>query len=111
MFLEATGSCLDEVINELRNFARVSGCNYNLDKTKCIPLGKAKQDMSLLSNIENNYGDKFIINEFIALGIVAKLPKRLRGAQFQALEGGTSGGNFGYLRGVLAKYWWFRGVL
>ena len=68
LFLEATGICLDEVIKELANFARVSGCKYNLDK-KCIPLGKAKQDISLMSNIKSTYGDKFIINEFIALGV------------------------------------------
>ena len=33
--------------------------------------------------------------------IVAKLPKKLRGAQFQAFEGSTLGGNLGHLRGVL----------
>ena len=69
MFLEATGTCLDEVFKELGNFARVSGCKYNLDKTKCIKLGNAKQNTSLISNIEINYEDKFIINEFIALGV------------------------------------------
>ena len=42
LFLEATGSCLDEVINER--------------KTKCIPLGNAQHDISLLSNIKSTYG-------------------------------------------------------
>ena len=69
MFLEATNSCLDEVICELRRFGNVSGCKNNLSKTKCIPLGKTKQDQLLLSDLTNKYGEDFIMNNFTALGV------------------------------------------
>ena len=68
IFLEATGVCIDEVIVELQAFGRVSGCKHNLGKTYCIPLGKAKRDLNLLSHIKNKYGDKFVANEFTVLG-------------------------------------------
>ena len=69
MFLKASGTCLDEVIKELRNFGKVSGCKNNLGKTKCIPLGNAKLNEPLLASIENKYGKEFIISEFTALGV------------------------------------------
>ena len=45
-------------------------CKYNVEKTACIPLGRAKHNLNLLNRInENNYGPNFIQHEFIALGI------------------------------------------
>ena len=69
LFLKASGACLDEVISEIRRFGMVSGCKNNIEKTKCIPLGNAKCDLDLISHIKSIYGDKFIINQFIALGV------------------------------------------
>ena len=69
VFLEATGSCLDEVVMELNNFGLVSGCRSNLDKTKCIPLGSAKTNTSLLRYISFKYGSELLSNKFTALGI------------------------------------------
>ena len=53
MFLEATGTCLDEVIKEIHNFGTISGCMNNTSKTCCVPLGKAKSDINLLSHINS----------------------------------------------------------
>ena len=47
----------------------VSGCNANWDKTRCIPLGKAKHDLQLLSLLSGKYGKDFVSNEFTALGV------------------------------------------
>ena len=69
IFLEATGSSVDEVMKEIRNFGLVSGCKSNMDKTLCIPLGAAKHNTNLLSHIRNFYGETFIDSSFTALGI------------------------------------------
>ena len=69
MFLEATGTCIDEVIKEIHNFGVISGCRNNIDKTCCVPLGKAKSDENLISHISTYYGNSMIVNEFSALGI------------------------------------------
>ena len=69
MFLEATGTCLDEVIKEIHNFGTISGCRNNTSKTCCVPLGKAKSDINLLSHINSKYGNSFVVKEFTALGV------------------------------------------
>ena len=69
IFLRATNSCLDEVINEIKSFGLVSGCKMNLRKTHCIPLGSAKSDYLLLNNIKEKYGSRFVKNDFDALGV------------------------------------------
>ena len=69
IFLEAAGSCLDEVVKEMNDFGLVSGCRCNLDKTKCIPLGSANSNISLLSYLTDKYGPEFLSNSFTALGV------------------------------------------
>ena len=69
MFLEATGICIDEVMKEIHKFGIVSGCKINIDKTCCIPLGKARNDTNLLSHIKSRYGNSVVVNDFTALGI------------------------------------------
>ena len=64
IFLEATGSSVDEVIKEIINFGLVSGCKSNMDKTLCIPLGAAKHNTNLLSHIRNFYSETFINSSF-----------------------------------------------
>ena len=54
----------------LAEFGINSGCKGNIDKTTCIPLGKARSNSHLLGQIANkNYGQDFIQNTFTALGI------------------------------------------
>ena len=69
MFIKASGECLEEVIREIKAFGVVSGCRNNISKTCCIPLGSAKGDHTLLDHIRNEYGDDFISNKFVALGV------------------------------------------
>ena len=69
MFLEATGTCLEEGIKEIHNFGTISGCRNNTSKTCCVPLGKAKSDINLLSHINSKYGNSFVVKEFTALGV------------------------------------------
>ena len=69
IFLEATGSSVDEAIKEIINFGLVSGCKSNMDKTFCIPLGAAKHNTNLLSHIRNFHGETSINSSFTALGI------------------------------------------
>ena len=69
MFLEATGTCLDEVIKEIHNFGTISGCRNNTSKTCCVPLGKAKSFINLLSHINSKYDNSFVVKEFTALGV------------------------------------------
>ena len=70
IFLEASLECLEAVIAELIEFGVHSGCKCNVEKTKCIPLGKAKNNAELISKIcAKNYGPEFIQNTFTALGI------------------------------------------
>ena len=69
LFLEATGESVDKVVKEMLNFGILSGCKANMDKTKCILLGKAKEDATLIGHIINKYGADFLINDFTALGV------------------------------------------
>ena len=70
IFLEASLKCLEAVIAELIEFGVYSGWRCNVEKTKCIPLGKAKNNAELISKIcSKNYGPEFIQNTFTALGI------------------------------------------
>ena len=70
IFSEASLEYLEAVIAELIEFGVYSGCRCNVEKTKCIPLGKAKNNAELISKIcSKNYGPEFIQNTFTALGI------------------------------------------
>ena len=42
IFLHASIECLEAVLSELAVFEDYSGCKCNVGKTKCIPLGKTK---------------------------------------------------------------------
>ena len=46
IFLHASIECLEAVLllSELAVFGDYSGCKCNVDKTKCIPLGKTKNN-------------------------------------------------------------------
>ena len=63
---------------ELRTFAQYSGCKANIDKTRCILLGRARFNTSLLASLKNVYGDDFITNNFTALGITYRNDGSLR---------------------------------
>ncbi len=69
MFLSATFSCISAVILELDTFGRASGCKANIDKTKCIPLGKSRSNISLITQLKANYSPNFVTDDFVALGI------------------------------------------
>ena len=70
IFLEASIDCVEAVFSVLAEFEINSGCKGNIDKTTCIPLGKAISNFHLLGQIANkNYGQDFIQNTFTALGI------------------------------------------
>ena len=70
IFLEASIECVEAVFSVLAEFGINSGCKGNIDKTTCIPLGKARSNSHLLGQIANkNYGQDFIQNTFTALGI------------------------------------------
>ena len=70
LFLNASIDCLAAVIEELIAFGTHSGCKCNVEKTTCIPLGKAKYNANLLGQIScKNYGPDFIQDTFTALGI------------------------------------------
>ena len=70
IFLHASIECLEAVLSELAVFGDHSGCKCNVDKTKCIPLGKTKSNVTLLNRIKDkNYSPDFIQDTFVALGI------------------------------------------
>ena len=69
IFLQATSQAVEAVIRELNNFGYHSGCNPNVAKTFCIPLGNAKNNDNLLQDIRIKYGDNFIKHSFSALGV------------------------------------------
>ena len=57
IFLEASIECVEAVFSVLAEFGINSGCKGNIDKTTCIPLGKARSNSHLLGQIANkNYG-------------------------------------------------------
>ena len=69
IFLQATSQAVEAVIRKLNNFGYHSGCNPNVAKTCCIPLGYAKKNDHLLQDIRIKYGDNFIKHSFSALGV------------------------------------------
>ena len=71
MFLTASKETIDAVIEELNRFGRCAGCVYNVNKTKCIPLGATAQNTALLEELKRTYGHNFIPpdTQFSALGI------------------------------------------
>jgi len=48
LFMESSADSVNAVIQELVTFGRYSGCNPNINKTKCIPLGATRSDADLL---------------------------------------------------------------
>ena len=71
LFLEASESVIAAVFQELKLFGRNSGCKFNVDKTRCIPLGKARSNPSLMNRLIELYGPSFVPENgnFSALGI------------------------------------------
>ena len=69
IFMQASAVCVEALFEELRAFGTVSGCNPNISKTKCIPLGKTRNNHSLISALSESYGPNFVVNNFTALGV------------------------------------------
>ena len=71
LFLSANEQTVTEVFGELEIFGRYSGCKFNVGKTRCIPLGKTSQNLSLLTRLKQRYGEGFIADNgiFSALGL------------------------------------------
>ena len=69
LYLEANLECVSAVLNEINTFGSLAGCKGNLNKTKCIPLGKARLDREFLDTLTSLHGSDFIAHEFTALGI------------------------------------------
>ncbi len=69
IFLEASASCVAAIVRELGDFGAHSGCKANISKTKCVPLGAARDNLELLDNLIMNYGNDFVHNSFTALGV------------------------------------------
>ena len=90
IFLEASLECLEAVIAELIEFGVYSGCRCNVEKTKCIPLGKAKNNAELISKIcSKNYSPEFIQNTFTALGITFSNQKSVADIGIRTIYPGT----------------------
>ena len=51
IFLKADETCVRAVFNELDTFGRHSGCKFNIDKTRCVPIGRSRSNTSLMSNL------------------------------------------------------------
>ena len=62
---------MEAVILELTAFGEHSGCKLNVEKTICIPIGRAKHNINLLNHISDKkkYSPDFVQNKFTALGI------------------------------------------
>ena len=60
-------SSIAELLKELDRFGRVSGCVCNRDKTKCVPLGAAKEKSR--ASIVDLLGQGNVVDSFAALGI------------------------------------------
>lgn len=71
LFLSANEQTVNEVFGELETFGAHSGCKFNVGKTHCIPLGKARLNTSLLTSLRHHYGEGFIAESglFSALGL------------------------------------------
>ena len=70
LFIQASLECLEAVLRELSEFGDHLGCKCNVVKSKCIPLGGAKNNINLLRCIANkNASPDFIQSSFTALGI------------------------------------------
>ena len=99
LFLKASIECLEAVISEIISFGIHSGCKYNVEKTTCIPLGRAKHNLNLLNRInEKNYGPNFIQHEFIALGI--KFTNNMSVAEIMAMKLKLPRQNLGLMCGI-----------
>ena len=48
----------------------------NIDKSRCIPLSRARFDTTLLASLQNLYGDDFITNNFTASGVCNSIQER-----------------------------------
>ena len=71
LFLKADTDCVRAVFSDLDNFGRYSGCKYNIDKTRCIPIGRSRLNTRLISDLRQSYGQGFVPDDgkFSALGI------------------------------------------
>ena len=69
LFLEASLSCVNALMNELEIFGLYSGCKNNVQKTICIPLGASRSNQPLLTVLKHKYGQHFVDHSFTALGI------------------------------------------
>ena len=71
LFLKADEDCVSAVFKELDDFGRYSGCKHNINKTRCVPLGRSKYNTSLIMNLRQSYGQGFVPDDgkFSALGI------------------------------------------
>ncbi|XP_063692485.1 uncharacterized protein LOC134824508 [Bolinopsis microptera] len=54
LFLNASIESVEAVMTELKTFAQCSGCKANIDKTRCIPLGRARLNTTLLESLQKN---------------------------------------------------------
>ena len=69
MFLQAECSNVKEVMAELTSFGMLAGCKANIDKTKCILLGKSRDNDALKYILKCIYGKDFLQDKFTALGV------------------------------------------
>ena len=71
IFLKADEVCVQAVFGELEIFGRHSGCRFNIDKTRCTPLGRSRSNTQLISSLRQSYGQGFVPDDgyFTALGI------------------------------------------
>ena len=65
-FLKDLGGIV-ELLNELEQFGKVSGCVCNKDKTNCVPLGASKHSENIA--LRELLGADNVVNTFSALGI------------------------------------------
>ena len=69
LFLKASITCVTALFSVLERFGTHSGCKANVSKTRCIPLGKTRNDTALISSLKHKFGNEFVTDEFTALGI------------------------------------------
>ena len=72
LFLEASAATVEAIFAELARFGAVAGCHYNASKTRCVPLGKARYNTSLIDKLKSKYGSEFVTDlnkTFPALGV------------------------------------------
>ena len=78
---------MEAVIVELNAFGEHSGCKCNVEKTICIPLGRAKHNIDLLNHISNkklkriirilgvNFANNMSIPEIMKVNYEARITK------------------------------------